>query len=192
MNIIKEIRTPYVPSASRQAVVETKLELARMQGQSPAEQITSAARHPVDIGGTVTYWSRGISKSTPFFVQHSPSPSSGIKRVHILLGDTVVVYDRRDQKNWERRALFPLSEAEAILASLPKKALSSEVSSALATPAQLAVIAKNLGMSAESLPPLSALAVSRLIDRLSCERDIAELVVDAREWVGIPVPTMAD
>jgi hypothetical protein len=192
MNIIKEIRTPYVPSASRQAVVETKIELARIQGQSPAEQIASAARHHVDIGGTATYWSRGISKGTPFFVQHSPSPSSGIKRVHILLGDTVVVYDRRDQKNWERRALFPLSEAEAILASLPKKALSSEVSSALATPAQLAVIAKNLGMSAESLPPLSALAVSRLIDRLSCERDIAELVVDAREWVGIPVPTMAD
>lgn len=192
MNIIKEIRTPYVPSPSRHAVVESKIELARMQGLSPAEQIASAARHSVDIGGTATYWSRGISKGTPFFVQHSPSPSSGIKRVHILVDGAVAVYDRRDQKNWERRALFPLSEAEAILSSLPKKALTSEVSSALATPAQLAVIAKNLGMSAESLPPLSAVAVSRLIDRLSCERDIAELVLDAREWVGVPVPTMAD
>jgi len=192
MNIIKEITTAYVPSASRQAAVETKSELARMQGQSPTEQIAAAARHPVEIGGTTTYWSRGISKVTPLFVQHSPSPSSGVKRVHILLDDAVAVYDRRDQKSWERRALFPLTEPEPILASLPKKALSSDVSSALATPAQLAVIAKNLGLNAESLPPLSAAAVSRLIDRLSCERDIAELVVDAREWANVPVPTMAD
>jgi hypothetical protein len=192
MNIIKEIRAPYIPNASRQAVVEAKIELARMQGQCPAEQMASAARHSVDICGTATYWSRGVSKGTPFFVQHSPSPSSGIKRVHILLDDAVAVYDRRDQKSWERRALLLLTDAEAILASLPKKALSSEVSSALATQAQLAVITKNLNVNVASLPPLSAAAVSRLIDRLTCERDIAELAVDALEWVQVPVPMMAE
>ena len=192
MNIIKEIRGRYIPSASRHAFTEVKMELARMLGLSLSEQIAAAARHPVEIGGSTTYWSRGISKDTPPFVQHSLSPSSGVKRVHILLEDAVTVYDRQDQRTWERRALIQRSESQAILASLPRKALSSEVSTALATPAQLAVIAKNIGVNAESLPTLAAAVVSRLIDRLTCERDIAELVIDARDWASLPVPTLAD
>jgi len=190
ITIEKEIRENYSPSPSRLAKADVAQELERLRQLAPADQV-QGLRIPIRLGATTTYWSRGLSANNPPFVQHSPSPSSGVKRVHLLLEDAVAVYDSHGKNSWERRAFLPRANPEAILASLPKRALAAELSPAPATAAQLSVIKKNLGIDDESLPILTAAAVSRMIDRLSCERDIIELVIDAKEWAGAAIPGFA-
>jgi len=189
MTIIKDIST-YVPSPSRFARFEVRQELDRLQKLDPTKQI-EGLRTAAEIGGVMTYWSKGLSKGTPAFLEHSTGPSTGVKRVHIFLKEesAIAVYDRREKATWERRALLPLTDPERILSSIPKKALVGESTASLATPSQLAVVRKNLEMSLdEQLAPLAAAAVSRLIDRLTCERDLVELYADARDWASGPMP----
>jgi len=192
MTIIKDTpKTAYIPNRSRLARVEVARELERLQTIGLAEQ-NSGSRIPVQIGDMTTFWSLGISKTSPAFLENGVGPSSpGMKRLHIYLPheSVVAIYDKRDRNTWERRALLPLGDAEKILASLPKKALNSETTTSLATPAQLAVVRKNLELPSDApLAPMTAASVSRLIDRLTVEKDLVELQVDATEWASGPIP----
>jgi hypothetical protein len=191
MTIIKDVSTSaYIPSPSRLAKVEVRQELDRLQKLDLNKQI-EGLKTAVEIGGIMTYWSKGLSKNTPAFLEHGTGPSTGVKRIHIYLHEeaAITVYDRREKATWERRALLPLADPERILASIPKKSLLGEATLALATPSQLAVIRKNLEMNIdEQFVPLAAAAVSRLIDRLTCERDLVELYTDAKDWASGPMP----
>jgi hypothetical protein len=188
MTIIKDVQTNYVPSPSRLAQSEVRQELDRLKKVDLAEQ-NLGIRSPILIGSTTTYWAIGLSKISPLFLEHSPTPSGGIKRVHLLRDGAVAVYDRREKGSWERRALLPLGDAATIIMSLPKKSFSSEVPTALASPSQMSVIKKCLDLPAsEPMAALTMACASRLIDRITVERDIAELVKDADEWLGGPTP----
>jgi hypothetical protein len=191
MTIIKDLpKTAYIPNPSRLGRVEVARELERLQKIDLAEQ-NKGNRIPITIGDVNTYWSRGISKTSDAFLESSTGPSTGIKRLHIYLaGEGIVgVYEKRERNIWERRALLPISNPERILASLPKKALIAETSILLATPAQLNVIRKNLELSVDaSLSPMTAASVSRMIDRLTVEKDLVELQLDATEWAGAAIP----
>jgi hypothetical protein len=191
MTIIKDLpKTAYTPNRSRLGRVEVARELERIQKLALADQ-NDGSRIPVIIGEVTTYWSLGLCKTSPAFLESGTGPSTGVKRLHIYLPNegVISVYDKRDRNTWERRALLPLTDPERILASLPKKALVPEASTSLATPAQLSVIRKNLDLSTDAaLEPMTAASVSRMIDRLTIEKDMVELHADSREWASGPIP----
>jgi hypothetical protein len=191
MTIIKDLpKTAYTPNKSRLSRVEVARELARLQKLDLAEQ-NKGNRTPVSIGDVTTYWSCGVSEASPAFLESSTGPSTGVKRLHIHLPEegVVGVYEKRERNIWERRALLPITDPERILVSLPKKALIPDTSTALATPAQLSVIRKNLELLPDApMQPMTAASVSRLIDRLTVEKDLVELLADAKEWASGPIP----
>ena len=191
MNINKEIKGPYAPSPSKLMRADIKQEFERLKRLDLKDQVVGL-REPVEIGTATVYFSKGISKESPVFLEHTPRSSDGLKRIHILVESAVAVYDKVDRDNYQRRALLSLDNPEAILASLPAKALKEEISTSLASPSQLNVIRKNLGIPAdEPLPPMSSAAISRIIDRMMTERDLPALLADTNDWARVATPSLA-
>ena len=180
MNIIPSSK-PYTASPSRQARIEARQELTRLLALPEITEQFTDLRTEISVGEQSTWWSKGLSESTPTFLQHS---IAGVRRVHILAADhrTVVVYDHRGGDDWERRAI--LRDPAQILASVPKKALFPTLPVTPASPKQIATLRKILDLPLDApLDGLSSAAASRLLDRVLLENEISILFGDAARWI---------
>jgi hypothetical protein len=181
MNITTTTR-PYALNASKEARFEALHELTRLQPITDLNTQDDGCRTTIQIGETLTYWSKGLSPATPPFVQHTVN---GVKRLHVIDQEslTVAVYDRTAPKTWERRAV--LETSVGILASLPKKALQAPPASQPATPKQIATVQKLLELPGDRLmPTLSVQAASRILDRILSETSAVELFGDLKRLLA--------
>jgi hypothetical protein len=187
MNIIENTH-PYIPKPARQAQIEARQELQRISAIPDLLQQDRDSRVAITIGGVASWWSRGLSPDTPVFIQHAIGT---IKRLHLIDPATtaVGVYDRMAKETWERRAI--LEKPEAILASLPAKALSERAAGQPASARQVAVVSKLLEIPPDQpMPVLSAISAGRLLDRIVTEKVAVALSADFHDCLAL-LRTMA-
>ena len=172
-------RQPFQVATGRLA--QSKLVTALKQfGDLDLEAQASGARRAITLSGVTTYWTEPFTPGLPPYILLKQTQNLRV----FLLGDdneSIGVYDGA-KKDWERRAIG--RSPEWVHAVLPKRAFGAPDSAALATPRQLSTIRRVLNLAPDfEIPPLHIASASRLLDCVTFEKILPELVEDFSGWL---------